>query len=182
MLQQREGNDLGRVRTHPFRAPAHNGAGSSQLGEGLGANPARQAGWAIHILGLWATSPPCTLGSSYNSNRQEKGASFSPFPGQQPKPEPLPTQQAPRGNVHQAGAASVRCLSSCIIPATQKKGKNQTKEQYRRQEYCRVQKTICFEVPGTQLKNSTRCLTFDWVFIRNATLLQSCNFAEVTSI
>lgn len=73
-------------------------------------NPAHQATWAILILRAWATPPPCTLGSSHNCNRQEKGTS-SPFPGQQPKPEPLPTQQAIRGSVYQAGAASLSGVS-----------------------------------------------------------------------
>lgn len=54
-----------------------------------GVNPAHQASWAIHILRPWATPLPCTLGSSHNSNRQEKGTSShflassqsqSPFP------------------------------------------------------------------------------------------------------
>lgn len=81
----------------------------SRLGA-WGVNPAHQASWAIHIFRLWVTPPPCTLGSSHNSNRQEKGTS-SPFPGQQPKPEPLPTQQGRRGNVYQAGAASLAGVS-----------------------------------------------------------------------
>lgn len=79
--------------------------GARSWASAWGVNPAHQASWPIHILRPWAIPPPCTLGSSHNSNRQEKGTS-SPLPGQQPKPESLPTQQATRGNVCQAGAAA----------------------------------------------------------------------------
>lgn len=121
--ERRDG--LGQVRTSPvrilpFREQAHRGAGSSQLGGCPGVNPAHQASWAIHISRPRATAPPCTLGSCHNPNRQEKGTS-SPFPARRQSQSPFPPSRWWEGMFTKQ--EQHHCLSSCIIPAMQKKGK-----------------------------------------------------------
>lgn len=146
------------------------GQGAHSWMSAWGVNPAHQATWAIHILRAWATLPPCTLGSSHNSNRQEKGTS-SPFPGQQP--EPLPTQQAMRGNVYQAGAAS---LSGVTPPVSSQPCRKRTKSNYGPVLETKILQGT--KNAGAQLKNSTRRVTSDWVFIQECNTIAKLQFCQ----
>lgn len=102
----------------------------------------------------WATPPPCTLGSSHNSNRQEKELPLH-FLASRQSQSPFPPM---RGNDCQAGAASLPAISP---PASFQLCRKRAKANYGtvlEPKILQGTKTKCFEVPGTQLNHCPRCI------------------------
>lgn len=158
----------------PSRDQSHKGVGNSQPGQWLGANPAHQARWAIHMGYI----PSLHTGKQPQFQQAGVGTS-SPFPGQQAKPEPLPPHE--REWLPGRSYITASCHSSCILPAMQKKGKSKLWKCIGDQNIV-GHKTKMFWSAWHPAEPLCKMCNVQPSFSRNAIPLQSCNFAKVTSI